>query len=132
MTAQAVLNDLQALRVTLEARGDRLRFHPRDAVGTDLLARLREHKAELLAILSAPATTTPTAADSGLFQFCPHGRTPPGWSPPDGPGKNPRPPVADHDDLQPAPIDTEPDAGPRWDDLRDVARLPPRPPQYGG
>jgi hypothetical protein len=55
MTAQALLSDLQALGVTVEAHGDRLRFHPLYAVGPDLLARLREHKAELLAILQAPA-----------------------------------------------------------------------------
>jgi len=44
MTVQALLSDLQALGVTLETHGDRLRFHPRDAVCPDLLARLRDQK----------------------------------------------------------------------------------------
>lgn len=94
MTAQAILCDLQALGVRLEVHGGRLRFHPRDAVGPDVLARLREHKAELLAIPAAPAA--PAAAT----------------------------PTADPHDLQPEPIDATPDAAPRWDDLQDVATVP--------
>jgi len=64
MTVQALLSDLQALGVTLETHGDRLRFHPRDAVCPDLLARLRDQKAELLAILATP--TAPVATDPDL------------------------------------------------------------------
>ena len=55
MTAAAVLYDLAAAGVTIAAQGDRLRFWPRSAVGLDLLTRLRDHKAELLAILQAEA-----------------------------------------------------------------------------
>jgi len=51
MTATALLHDLQALGVTLQADGDRLRFHPRDAVTPEMLEQLREHKAELLEML---------------------------------------------------------------------------------
>lgn len=50
-TAAELMADLQAPGVTLAADGDRLRFHPRDAVTPELLARLRDCKAELLAML---------------------------------------------------------------------------------
>jgi len=49
--AAQLLTALQALGVTLAAEGDRLRFYPRDAVTGDLLARLRDAKPELLAML---------------------------------------------------------------------------------
>jgi len=63
MTAQTLLSDLQALGVTLEAHGDQLRFHPRSAVGPDMLARLRDCRAELLEILTgAPLTADPEDA----------------------------------------------------------------------
>lgn len=52
MTATAeLLTDLQALGVVLAADGDRLRFHPRGKVTPDLLAQLRDCKAELLSML---------------------------------------------------------------------------------
>lgn len=50
-TAAEVWNELAALGVTLAGDGDRLRFHPRDRVTGELLARLRTHKGELLAML---------------------------------------------------------------------------------
>ena len=46
-----LLTELQALGVVLAADGDRLCFHPRDKVTPDLLARLRDCKAELLTML---------------------------------------------------------------------------------
>jgi len=49
--ALGLLADLRALGVMLQADGDRLRFHPKHKVTGDLLQRLREHKAELLAML---------------------------------------------------------------------------------
>jgi hypothetical protein len=43
-----------ALRgITLEARGDRLRFRPRSAVTPEMLEQLKAHKPDLLAILEA-------------------------------------------------------------------------------
>ena len=51
-TAAQLLTELQALGVTLAADGDRLRFRPGTAVTPELLARLRTHKAELLAMLA--------------------------------------------------------------------------------
>ena len=60
MTPAAELwNELTALGVTLAADGARLRFCPRDAVTGDLLARLRTHKAELLAMLQAQGADGP-------------------------------------------------------------------------
>lgn len=64
MTAAALLADLRARGVTLEAAGSRLRFRPREAVPSDLRAALAAHKAELLALLrprDAPGTLRPGA-----------------------------------------------------------------------
>ncbi len=55
MTAAAVLARLHDLGVTAEARGDRLALRPASAVPSDLLADLRQHKADLLALLAVPA-----------------------------------------------------------------------------
>lgn len=54
MTARELLDALARQGVTVEAHGDRLRYSPREAVTPDLLERLREHKAELLALLRPP------------------------------------------------------------------------------
>ena len=54
MKAAAVLDDLQALGVTIEVQGDKLRFWPRSAVGPQVLEEMRLHKAELVALLTAP------------------------------------------------------------------------------
>jgi hypothetical protein len=58
MTVTALLSELQALGVHVEAHGDRLRFWPRSAVAGELLARLAAHKAELLDLLP-PAAPEP-------------------------------------------------------------------------
>ncbi len=44
-----LLAELYALGIQLEADGERLRFRPREAVTPDIAARLKAHKAELLA-----------------------------------------------------------------------------------
>lgn len=54
MDAATLLEALRSRGVTLTARGDRLTFRPVDAVTSDLLAALREHKADLLARLAPP------------------------------------------------------------------------------
>ena len=54
-TAAELPNELQALGVALAADGDRLRFSPRSAVTGELLARLRDAKPELLAMLRPQA-----------------------------------------------------------------------------
>ena len=46
-----LLTELETLGVVLAADGDRLRFHPRGKVTPDLLAQLRDCKAELLSML---------------------------------------------------------------------------------
>ena len=64
-TAVAIIDELNALGVALLAQGDKLRFYPRSAVSSDLLARLQTHKPDLLRLLAAgpqePMTTTPGA-----------------------------------------------------------------------
>jgi hypothetical protein len=51
MSAVHLLADVAQRGITLEARGDRLRYHPRSALTPDLAERLKAHKAELLALL---------------------------------------------------------------------------------
>jgi hypothetical protein len=51
--ADAVLDDLKAAGVRVEARGDRLALLPASAVDDALVARVRPHKAGLLALLEA-------------------------------------------------------------------------------
>jgi hypothetical protein len=46
-----LLAELEGLGIELEADGDRLRFRPRDKVTADVAAQMKEHKAELLALL---------------------------------------------------------------------------------
>ena len=53
MTTAALLADLDRLGVTLDVDGDRLRFHPRDRIGPELLTRLRDHKRDLIDALRA-------------------------------------------------------------------------------
>jgi hypothetical protein len=53
--AAALLDGLRARGVSLVAAGDRLRWHPREALTAAEVAALRRHKSELLAMLSAPA-----------------------------------------------------------------------------
>jgi hypothetical protein len=51
MSAAELLLDLDRLGIQLEADGERLRYFPRSALTPDLLARLKAHKADLLAML---------------------------------------------------------------------------------
>lgn len=65
MSAAELLLDLDRLGIQLEADGERLRYFPRSALTPDLLARLKAHKADLLAMLrpapdAAPARPAPT------------------------------------------------------------------------
>lgn len=55
MSVVELLLGLGRLGIRLEADGERLRYRPRSALTPDLLARLKEHKAELLAMLGANA-----------------------------------------------------------------------------
>ncbi len=51
MNAASLLAELHSLGVTIEARGDRLRFGPVDAVPPDLLEHLRANKEEVIDLL---------------------------------------------------------------------------------
>lgn len=50
--AQALVANLQARGIELQACGDALRFRPKAAVTPDLASRLKAHKSELLRILA--------------------------------------------------------------------------------
>ena len=74
MSATKLMADLARLGIRLEAHGDRLRYHPQSAMTPDLMARLKAHKAELLAILrprpDAGATLAALALDSDPWEQC--------------------------------------------------------------
>jgi len=81
-TTAELLTDLQALGVILAADGDRLRFHPRDKVTPGLLARMRDAKGDLLAMLQGGysgngyethTTTAETPVVSPAVPQDPHG-----------------------------------------------------------
>ena len=55
MNAIELLNDVQARGIQLVAEEGRLRFRPRAAVTPELLETIKQHKAELLALLAGDA-----------------------------------------------------------------------------
>ncbi len=65
MTAATALARLRDLGVAAEARGDGLVLRPASAVPPDLLAELRQHKRELLALLGEPANDAEPAPGPG-------------------------------------------------------------------
>jgi len=79
MSAAELLADLDRLGVRLEADGDRLRYHPRSALTGELVARLKAHKGDLLAMLrpvSHEAQPRPVAtSDSDTKPVCRCGST---------------------------------------------------------
>jgi hypothetical protein len=54
-----LLNELRNRGVTLEAQGDRLRFHPKTAIPPQLIEDLRNHKSILLEELLSQAKSCP-------------------------------------------------------------------------
>jgi TubC N-terminal docking domain len=60
--AAVLLADLAAAGVRLAVEGDRLRFTPRAAATPDLIERLRKHKAEVIAVMTAPPTAPAESA----------------------------------------------------------------------
>lgn len=54
-----LLSELRNRGVTLEAQGDRLRFHPKTAVPCELVEDLRNHKSILLEELRSEAQSCP-------------------------------------------------------------------------
>lgn len=65
-TPAALLAELTAQGIELQARGDRLCFRPRKAMTPQLVARVKAHKPELLALITN--TKTP-AGDSASVGF---------------------------------------------------------------
>ena len=57
--AAALLDQLERLGVAARADGDVLRLRPVSLLPADILADLRTHKAEVLALLTAPANDRP-------------------------------------------------------------------------
>ncbi len=51
---EQLFEELARMGVVLVADSDRLRFYPRDKVTPELVKRLKEHKAEVLAIMADP------------------------------------------------------------------------------
>jgi len=72
----ALLAELDALGLQLEADEDRLRFRPRDAVTADLAARMKAHKGDLLAAVRARKVVSQRIAGQ-LAQLVPY-KTPDG------------------------------------------------------
>jgi hypothetical protein len=59
MNAAELLTDLGRLGIRLEADGERLLYYPRSALTPDLLARLKAHKADVLALLRPAPEASP-------------------------------------------------------------------------
>ena len=66
VTAAALLTQLSGLGVTAWADGGTLRFKPASLIPPDVLADMRAHKAELLALLAAPIVPEHNAAPRPL------------------------------------------------------------------
>jgi hypothetical protein len=71
--AVAILSELQRRGVSVTADGDALVLKPRRAVDSELLARVREHKPEIIRALSArPATCAPSCYEIGPGRWIHH------------------------------------------------------------
>lgn len=65
-TPAALLPELTALGIELQAHGDRLRFRPQSAMTGELIARVKVHKPGLLALLTNTETPAGDAATPGF------------------------------------------------------------------
>ena len=65
-TPAALLAELTALGIELQAHGDRLRFRPKAAMTAALVARVKVHKLGLLALLADTETPADDAATPGF------------------------------------------------------------------
>jgi hypothetical protein len=63
MTAATLFADLTSRGVEFELQGDRLRFRPTELVTADEVALIREHKAEIVELLSATTPAVPSLVD---------------------------------------------------------------------
>ena len=66
MSATALLGELRDRGVEVWAAGDRLQFRPVSAIDSKLVSRMREHKAELLALVTADPADESLVADTKL------------------------------------------------------------------
>lgn len=62
-TVTALLSALTRQGVELKAEGDKLLFRPRERVSEELKAKLKEYKAEVIALLSQPHPSCSALAD---------------------------------------------------------------------
>jgi len=65
-TPAALLAELTALGIELQAHGERLRFRPQSAMTAELVARVKVHKPGLLALLTNTETPAGDAATPGF------------------------------------------------------------------
>lgn len=59
MTAQAILGKMSQRGITVRVDGETLLLKPREALDDDLLARIKEHKPEILVALRNPPVAIP-------------------------------------------------------------------------
>lgn len=59
MTAQAILGEMSQRGITARVDGETLLLKPREALDDDLLARIKEHKPEILVALRNPPAAIP-------------------------------------------------------------------------
>ena len=67
MTLVVVLQELAARGIQVEVHDNRLRYHPKSAVSTELLAEMRAHKAELLVYYSADVGSAASTFSDSVF-----------------------------------------------------------------
>jgi hypothetical protein len=107
VTAAEVLAELLSRRVELAVVGDRLRFRPVQAVTADLLAELREHKAEVVELVTLQCWPEESLDSVRRFRQ-PHARLFPflgrAVATPQGPGKL----LGVFADMAAVALDTEP------------------------
>jgi len=79
MTSQALIEKLDQLGVQLVVNGDKLRFHPRDAMPAELLAELKKHKAALVMLLKVSAVIPGCEVVEGFPALVEAARDEPTW-----------------------------------------------------
>jgi len=81
MTGAEILDRLSAKGVYVWPAGDKLRFAPRSAVDDDLLGAMRQHKAEILAVLAPAESSAPSILHELSFtERIESGYVNPGWT----------------------------------------------------
>jgi hypothetical protein len=73
MTAAELLDDLDSRGITVIAVGNRLRWHPREALDTAEVEALRQHKPELLGLLRGTLAEAEADEMQGRYWWPPPG-----------------------------------------------------------